>query len=224
MKMPAKFPIFRLVKPRLPNVRSSVTLMIAAFIVLSLIWLWVWGSEWKIGDYAPFASITKRLLITAVYALTVGIWVVWLMVQKIRQYEKARQETKEEIKDPVSTHVLLQQRYLQHWLIKLQRHFKQSRSAVYQVPWYLMLGDKGSGKTTLLNESIKLTRLYEVEETDDTDEHLYLECLLSDRAAIFDVRGELINQNDSPEDKPKLYSRLWTSLLEWLATERTVNH
>ncbi|WP_036015708.1 type VI secretion system membrane subunit TssM [Budvicia aquatica] len=221
MKMPAKFPIFRLVKPRLPNVRSSVTLMIAAFIVLSLIWLWVWGSEWKIGDYAPFASITKRLLITAVYALTVGIWVVWLMVQKIRQYEKARQETKEEIKDPVSTHVLLQQRYLQHWLIKLQRHFKQSRSAVYQVPWYLMLGDKGSGKTTLLNESIKLTRLYEVEETDDTDEHLYLECLLSDRAAIFDVRGELINQNDSPEDKPKLYSRLWTSLLEWLATERT---
>ncbi len=217
MKLPS---ILRLVKPKLPKFKASVALLLVIFAVVSLIWLWIWGPEWKIAEYNPFASLVTRLLITALYIIVFIGWLVWLMVKKLQQYESMQKESKQEVKDPVSTDIHFQQRYLSHWLIRLKRHFNHSANAVYQMPWYLMLGDEGSGKTTLLKESCKLTSLYDVEETADTPK-LHVNCQLGEQAVIVDINGLLVSQpNDSDSDKPKLYSRLWQSLLQWLVSER----
>ncbi|VFS52575.1 Uncharacterised protein [Budvicia aquatica] len=64
MKLPS---ILRLVKPKLPKFKASVALLLVIFAVVSLIWLWIWGPEWKIAEYTPFASLVTRLLITALY-------------------------------------------------------------------------------------------------------------------------------------------------------------
>ncbi len=44
-----------------------------------------------------------------------------------------------------------QQRYLDHWLLRLQRHL-DSRRYLWQLP-YMVIGPAGSGKTTLLREA-----------------------------------------------------------------------
>ncbi|SQI27102.1 type VI secretion protein IcmF [Salmonella enterica subsp. arizonae] len=51
----------------------------------------------------------------------------------------------------MSVEINQQQRYLDLWLLRLQRHLDR-RNYLYHLPWYMVIGPKQSGKSTLLRE------------------------------------------------------------------------
>ncbi len=217
MKLP---PIFQLIRPTLPKLKPSITLLIIIFAIVSLVWIWVFGAKWTVAEYQPFAAFGTRLLITAVYIIAFFCWWSYLIVKKLKQYEQKQKDDKEKNKDPLKEDIDKQSRYLKHWLIKLKAHFNHQRNAVYQLPWYMVIGTTESGKSTLLEESCQLTSLYQPEFEDSKSRPL-IDCLLGEQAVLFDIDGSLIDQPNSDNlGKPRLYNKLWFTFLNWLLEER----
>lgn len=216
MKLPL---IFQLIRPTLPRFKPSLILLIILAAIISLFWLWIYGAEWTIAEYQPFSSLGIRLLITAIYVIVFLCWWSYLIIKKLKQLELKQKEFKEKVRDPLLEDVNIQNRYLKHWLVKLKEHYKNEREAVYQLPWYMVIGEQQSGKSTLLAEGYPFTTLYQPEKNDQPDS--LVDALLGEQAVIFDVNGILINQpNTDDSGKPKLYNRLWFSFLSWLVKER----
>jgi type VI secretion system protein ImpL len=217
MKLPL---IFQLIGSKLPRFKPSVTLLVILIAIASLIWLWIAGAEWKIAEYQPFLSLEIRLLITAFYIIIFCCWGFYIVIKKLQQYEEQQKDRKEKSKDPLKDDIRIQLRYLKHWLIKLKEHFNNSRDTVYQLPWYLMIGEPQSGKSTFLDEGYPSTLLYQPDLSEK--EKPLITPLLGEQAVIFDVNGLLINQPNTDDlGKPKLYSRLWFAILNWLLKERS---
>lgn len=216
MKLPA---ILQLIRPSLPKLKPSITLLIFLFTIVSLVWLWIWGSEWTFADYKPFSSFGTRLLITAFYIIIYLGWGFYFIFKKLQKYEQKQKETKSKARDPIKEDIDIQNRYLKHWIVKLKEHFNNDRDTVYQLPWYLVVGAKKSGKSTLLAEGYPFTSLYS-EESKEQKSSL-INALLGEQAVIFDVDGLLIEQpHTDDQGKPKLYNRLWFSFLDWLLQVR----
>ena len=66
-----------------------------------------------------------------------------------------QKQQREEAIDPLSVELNAQQRYLDRWLLRLQRHL-DNRRFLWQLPWYMVIGPAGSGKTTLLREGVSV--------------------------------------------------------------------
>ncbi len=56
-----------------------------------------------------------------------------------------QKQQREEAIDPLSVELNAQQRYLDRWLLRLQRHL-DNRRFLWQLPWYMVIGPAGSGK------------------------------------------------------------------------------
>lgn len=211
--------LLQLIKPTLPKLKPAMTLVIILIAIISLIWLWVWGKEWTIAEYQPFSALQTRWLITLSYFIIFFCWCFYLVVKKLQHYEKKQKEVKAIVKDPLIEDLNLQSRYLKRWINRLKDHFNGNPNAAYQLPWYLVIGEKQSGKTTLLEEGYSFTSLQQ-SETSEQDTCL-INALLGEQAVTFDVNGLLINQPNTDDfGKPKLYSRLWLSFLDWLLEQR----
>lgn len=210
--------VFQLIKRALPKFRPSVTLLCVIFGIVSLGWLWLFGAEWTIRDSQPFASLLSRLLVTAVYILLFLGWLSWLVVKKLRDYEKQHSETQQEIKDPVESDLLNQKQGLSYWLRQLQHHSRMDERFRYRQPWYLLIGEKNSGKTALIKEGLPLIPSSDIDQAPEPNA-CFIQGYLSEQAAIIDVDGLLISQPET-EEKPRKYARLWMALLKWLVAER----
>lgn len=70
-----------------------------------------------------------------------------------------QKQQREEAIDPLSVELNAQQRYLDRWLLRLQRHL-DNRRFLWQLPWYMVIGPAGSGKTTLLREGFPSDIIY----------------------------------------------------------------
>lgn len=94
------------------------------------------------------------------------------------------------------------------------RTLRQSRlgrmgSALYALPWFLMLGDSGSGKSTLLTRSGLSTPLRPVGRGDAVPSTDALEWWYFERAVIIDTAGNLLKEGSA-----------WKRLLYWLLRSR----
>ncbi|GHM28368.1 hypothetical protein ECZU45_21550 [Escherichia coli] len=70
-----------------------------------------------------------------------------------------QKQQREEAVDPLSVELNAQQRYLDRWLLRLQRYL-DNRRFLWQLPWYMVIGPAGSGKTTLLREGFPSDIIY----------------------------------------------------------------
>lgn len=216
MKLPS---ILQLIKPTLPKLKPSITLLVILIAIVSIIWLWGWGDEWTIAEYQPFSSLQTRWLITLIYIIFFFCWCFYLVIRKLRQYEQKQKETTVIAKDPLQEDIYLQIRYLKHWVSRLKEHFSYHPNTVYQLPWYLVIGEQQSGKTTLLEEGYSFTTLQQLET--DIQTKCLINALLGEQAITFDVNGLLIEQPNTDDiGKPKLYNKLWFSFLNWLLETR----
>lgn len=107
------------------------------------------------------------------------------------------------------------QRYLDRWLLRLQRHL-DSRRYLWQLPWYMVVGPAGSGKTALLREGFPADIIYTPEAVRGTGQRLYITPHVGKQAVIFDPDGVLCEQQDT-EVLPR---RLWEHWLGWLVQKR----
>lgn len=126
-----------------------------------------------------------------------------------------QKQQREEAIDPLSVELNAQQRYLDRWLLRLQRHL-DNRRFLWQLPWYMVIGPAGSGKTTLLREGFPSDIIYAPEGARGTEQRLYLTPHVGKQAVIFDIDGTLC----APADADILHRRLWEHALGWLKEKR----
>lgn len=202
-------------RPAMPRFKvSAFWLLILAWIFL-LVWIWWKGPTWTLYEEQWLKPLANRWLATAAWGIIALVWLTVRMMKRLQQLEKMQKQQREEAIDPLSVELNAQQRYLDRWLLRLQRHL-DNRRFLWQLPWYMVIGPAGSGKTTLLREGFPSDIIYAPEGARGAEQRLYLTPHVGKQAVIFDIDGTLC----APADADILHRRLWEHALGWLKEKR----
>nr|WP_171996452.1 type VI secretion system membrane subunit TssM [Salmonella enterica] len=199
----------------MPRFKISAAWLLALVWVALLVWIWWKGPAWKFYDEPWLKPLSHRWLATAVWGLMTLAWLTVRVTKRLQQLERQQKQQREEEKDPLSLELNAQQRYLDRWLLRLQRHL-DSRRYLWQLPWYMVIGPTGSGKTALLREGFPSDILYTPEAVRGTEQRLYIMPHVGKQAVIFDASGALCGEPDADT----LHRRLWAHWLDWLVQKR----
>lgn len=202
-------------RPAMPRFKvSAFWLLILAWIFL-LVWIWWKGPTWTLYEEQWLKPLANRWLATAAWGIIALVWLTVRVMKRLQQLEKQQKQQREEAIDPLSVELNAQQRYLDRWLLRLQRHL-DNRRFLWQLPWYMVIGPAGSGKTTLLREGFPSDIIYAPEGARGAEQRLYLTPHVGKQAVIFDIDGTLC----APADADILHRRLWEHALGWLKEKR----
>lgn len=202
-------------RPAMPRFKvSALWLLVLAWIFL-LVWIWWKGPAWALYDEHWLKPLANRWLATATWGLIALAWLTVMVIKRLRQLERQQKQQREETLDPLSIELNAHQRYLDHWLLRLQRHL-DSRRYLWQLPWYMVIGPAGSGKTALLREGFPSDIIYTPEAVRGVEQRLYITPHVGKQAVIFDTDGILCEQPDADV----LHRRLWAHWLGWLVQKR----
>lgn len=218
MKLPS---FIRFAKPALPRFKASIPVILLLTACVALLWVWVYGPQWKLREYHPLASLPSRWLVTAVFALVAIGWVTLRVIARLQQMEKLQLQLVKQQDDPVAADIAQQNHYLNLWKQHLQRQLGTT-ATLYRLPWYMVIGARESGKTTFIREGCKLKDIVAQEQVRlEGANDLRVHCWLGEQAVIIDPDGKLIDQPLSiTPGKESLNRRLWRSLLAWLLETR----
>ncbi len=190
-------------RPAMPRFKvSAFWLLILAWIFL-LVWIWWKGPTWTLYEEQWLKPLANRWLATAAWGIIALMWLTVRVMKRLQQLEKMQKQQREEAVDPLSVELNAQQRYLDRWLLRLQRHL-DNRRFLWQLPWYMVIGPAGSGKTTLLREGFPSDIIYAPEGARGAEQRLYLTPHVGKQAVIFDIDGTLC----APADADILHRRL----------------
>lgn len=202
-------------RPAMPRFKvSAFWLLILAWICL-LVWIWWKGPSWSLYGEQWLKPLASRWLATAVWGIIAMAWLTVRVVKRLQQLEKQQKQQREEAQDPLSLELNAQQRYLDRWLLRLQRHL-DNRGYLWQLPWYIVIGSSASGKTAFLKEGFPSDIIYMPEAARGAEQRLYLTPYVGKQAVIFDIDGVLCEQPEADI----LHRRLWEHVLGWLAEKR----
>ncbi len=202
-------------RPAMPRFKvSALWLLVLAWIFL-LVWIWWKGPAWTLYEEHWLKPLANRWLATAAWGLIALAWLTVRVMKRLQQLERQQKQQREETLDPLSIELNAQQRYLDHWLLRLQRHL-DSRRYLWQLPWYMVIGPAGSGKTALLREGFPSDVIYTPEAVRGVEQRLYITPHVGKQAVIFDTDGILCEQPDADV----LHRRLWEHWLGWLVQKR----
>lgn len=186
-------------QPLLRWTRQGVPLALLLLLVLALIAIWWLGPQWTWRGRQPMASFAARVLVSIV--LLVVPLVAWALRLRKRNRQLEMQQLQDQARqeDPCLRFVQAQERDLDKSLATLQINLK-GRNRLYQLPWYLVLGQEGSGKTSFVNRSgqnFSLTaeaKAGNLRLHDDPDRIYTIDWWIGDQAVLIDPPGELISQ------------------------------
>lgn len=230
--------------------RQGAPLLQLLLLALALAAIWWLGPRWNWGEHRPLASLTARVLATVVLLiLPLLVWALRLR-KRAMHLEAEQQHVEEQQTDPCLRYVEAQERDLDQSLATLQANLK-GRHALYQLPWYLVLGQENSGKTSFVNrsgQSFSLTGEMKAGSRrlqEDPDKLYAIDWWMGDQAILIDPPGELISQprivpvatpgDADDESAPALparlarygvlpediHARLWDSFVGWLGRNRS---
>ena len=183
-------------RPAMPRFKvSAFWLLILAWIFL-LVWIWWKGPTWTLYEEQWLKPLANRWLATAAWGIIALVWLTVRVMKRLQQLEKMQKQQREEAIDPLSVELNAQQRYLDRWLLRLQRHL-DNRRFLWQLPWYMVIGPAGSGKTTLLREGFPSDIIYAPEGARGAEQRLYLTPHVGKQAVIFDIDGTLCAPADA---------------------------
>lgn len=207
-------------KPAMPRFKISALIVVIIGWVLSLVWIWWKGPSWTLGQQHPLAAQANRWLATSVWVLIALAWLTWRVIKRLQHLETLQRQQRQHEKDPQSLEVHQQQRHLDHWLLRLQRHLAR-RNYIYHLPWYIVIGTADSGKSTLLREGYSSDTIYVPEKVRGENTGVWhIGPHVGEHAVIFDINGVLIDQPVSSQEDANIYSRLWNHWLGWLSQNR----
>lgn len=146
-------------------VLHPVTLSLLGVLILALL-VWFGGPLVKFGEdnTAPLASSTARLLVILVLLILWGLnnlRLQWRDRQQNQAMVDDIQQSQANTQDYASSQAAedvqqIQQRFFDALSVLRQRRFKgraNKSRALYELPWYIMVGPPGAGKTTALVNS-----------------------------------------------------------------------
>lgn len=146
---------------------NRVVISFIGLIVLSLL-IWFVGPYFKFGDnnYAPLGGETARLLTIIVIVVIWGLNNLRIQLQEKKHNNDLVNDLQDEQSDGVNNIVSDQTSeeihqindrfsYALSTLKKLKFKGRGVKKALYELPWYIIIGPPGSGKTTaLINSSL----------------------------------------------------------------------
>lgn len=183
-------------RPAMPRFKvSAFWLLMLAWVVL-LVWIWWKGPSWSLYGEQWLKPLANRWLATAAWGIIALGWLTVRVMKRLQQLEKQQKQQREEAQDPLSVELNAQQRYLDRWLLRLQRHL-DNRRYLWQLPWYMVIGPAGSGKTALLREGFPSDVIYTPETARGAEQRVYLTPHVGKQAVIFDIDGVLCEQPDA---------------------------
>ncbi|NBA94159.1 type VI secretion system membrane subunit TssM [Pseudomonas sp. R5(2019)] len=184
--------------------RQGAPLASLMILLIALAGIW-WLGPSSIWDATPLGSLAARVLATvAVLLVPLLGWVLQLR-KRNQALEAERNRDEEKRIDPCLRYVQAQGRDLDGSLNILQSNLK-GRNALYQLPWYLVLGQENAGKTSFVNrssQSFSLTgevRAGSRRRQEDPDRIYTIDWWMGDQAVLIDPPGELISQ---PRKQPQ---------------------
>ncbi|HBN9879253.1 TPA: type VI secretion system membrane subunit TssM [Pseudomonas aeruginosa] len=186
-------------RPLLRWAKQGTPLLLVLGFLFLLVAIWWLGPQWKWKDYAPLATLTARVLATVILlVLPLMAWALHLRSRNRRLEAERRQDKQREI-DPCLRYVQAQERTLDRTLATLRANLR-GHNALYQLPWYLVLGQENSGKTSFINrsnQSFSLTGEIKAGSRrllEDPDLAYSIDWWMGDEAVLIDPPGELISQ------------------------------
>ncbi|MCY1401492.1 type VI secretion protein IcmF [compost metagenome] len=205
--------------------------------LLLLVAIWWLGPQWTWGDQQPLASVAHRSVATLTLVLLPLL--CWLFVLRTR-FHRLQAERRQEVAaeaDPCLSFVDAQEKALSRGLSSYLDN-AGGRRALYQLPWYLVLGGEGAGKSSFVNrsnQSFSLTRIANSQtRVRQAEDGLYpVSWWISNDAVIIDPPGAFISQTTAqshtqshgrepePSDPVGTQARLWDHLLGWLVRNRS---
>ncbi|MBM7068838.1 type VI secretion system membrane subunit TssM [Actibacterium sp. 188UL27-1] len=167
------------------------------------------------GETRPFDAIWVRILMISVVWLTVG---TIYLIRFIRR-RRAAKALEEAIAEPQITGdgEVLSERMTD--ALSVLKTSSGSKSFLYELPWYVIIGPPGSGKTTaLLNSGIKFPLAEKGEgAVAGVGGTRYCDWWFSEEAVLIDTAGRYTTQDsDKAADQES-----WLSFLKLLKTHRT---
>lgn len=191
---------------------SALGMIALVFLIL------VAGPLISVGAVKPFASIWVRsILVGIIVAATIGI-----IAYKIYQRRKAIAALEEAVveADPVESDGKILSERMADALEMLKKTSGSRRNALYELPWYLIIGPSGAGKTTaLVNSGLKfpLSDGTGPQSVTGTGGTRYCDWWFTEDAVLIDTAGRYTLHDSEPEAD----HRSWNEFLDLLAKHRS---
>ena len=145
--------------------KNRIVMSVIGLLALSII-IWFVGPHIKFGsdNTAPLGSVVARLIAIIILIILWGLNNLRIQMQTKKQNDDLVVDLQENNKDLKTDHASgqsaeelhqLNQRFAQALATLKKLKFKGSRTskALYELPWYIIIGPPGSGKTTALVNS-----------------------------------------------------------------------
>ena len=211
----------------------AMPLLLALGIGLLLIAIWWLGPQWTWRARQPLANGADRVVASLLLVLVPLCFWLLLLRRRFRRLQAEREQAVAAEADRTLPLLQAQEKALDQ---ALERYFANAggRSALYRLPWYLVLGGEQAGKTSFIDrteQNFALTRIDSTQARGRQDQVLAYPVgwWVSNDAVIIDPPGVFISQEapagasaePGPGVPPAAPARLWQHLLGWLLRNRS---
>ncbi|MFJ4153257.1 type VI secretion system membrane subunit TssM [Pseudomonas sp. NPDC089752] len=219
---------------RSPPATPLLPLATGIVLTLMLIGIWWLGPHWAWGEYHPLARVEYRAVASLVLVIVPMLCALLVLRARFRRLQLERDQAAAAEADPSLTYIQDQQRALDRQLARYLDHAGGHR-ALYQLPFYLVLGSRGAGKSSLVERSGQCFSLTHIDKAQalgrQEDPSAYaVDWWVSDDAVLIDPPGDFhthggdpfgqTNADDPPKPPAGTQAKLWMHLLHWLVLNR----
>jgi type VI secretion system protein ImpL len=193
-----------------------IALSVLGALVLAAV-VWLAGPIGYIGEAQPFEAVLTRLLIIALIFVIVGGSIAWRIIDRRRAAAKIAEAMTEPAAEESDAPILKEK--MEDALATLKRTGKSSARALYDLPWYLIIGPPGAGKTTaLINSGLKFPLAGDsaAKAVQGVGGTRYCDWWFTDAAVLIDTAGRYTTQDSDA----KIDRKSWLAFLEMLGKNR----
>ncbi|MCX2722927.1 type VI secretion system membrane subunit TssM [Roseibium salinum] len=193
---------------------TAIAIGILALIAL----IWFGGPFLAIAGVRPFEPLWVRLLLALFFLLTIGGWQVYRIYKRVA----ANRALEREIMQPKASDEDLQimSERMKDALKTLKSASGNTRTYLYDLPWYLMIGPPGAGKTTaLMHSGLKFANSRgkgEAQKIEGLGGTRYCDWWFAENAVLIDTAGRYTtHDSDAEQDR-----EAWLGFLKILRKAR----
>ncbi|WP_420337479.1 type VI secretion system membrane subunit TssM [Roseibium sp.] len=193
-----------------------IAVLIGILAMIALIWFG--GPFLAVAGVRPFEPLWVRLSLSLFILLTLGGWTGYRIYRRLA----ANRELEQEIVQPKASEEDLQimSERMKDALKTLKTASGNSRTYLYDLPWYLMIGPPGAGKTTALMQSgLKFANSRgkgEAQKLEGLGGTRFCDWWFAESAVLIDTAGRYTTQ-DSDEEHDR---EAWQGFLKLLRKAR----
>jgi type VI secretion system protein ImpL len=189
--------------PVVRQFQSATPALVVLGVAFLLIGIWWLGPHWVWEGHQPLVELSMRVTASVVVLVVPLVLWSWVVRQRFRRLQAERSHEAALEADPCLPFVEAQERALNESLKTLRAHI-HGRNALYQLPWYLVLGQEMAGKTSLVNRSNQNFSLSHVTQPGrpaykDAQLAYSIDWWMGDEALLIDPPGEFITQPEPVE-------------------------